>query len=207
MKFVTSVLLCAAATTILWADETVKKPEKKKAGRVEIEGLLTAEPLPAGYDCTPSELKDDNGALLGHQLVFTKEGVVSKVMVKIENRKLPDRAHKKTTLKAYVNGTVHMFNDAGLKLVKKKLPDIEKVNVANRTTCDLVYQTAEGAEIDVQIQVFFTDVGYLVTVIADSQNDYKTLTKWAKTIQPAKGADKKGVKPRTEPDDSPSESQ
>lgn len=49
--------------------------------------------------------------------------------------------------------------------------------------------------------------GYLVTVIADSQNDYKTLTKWAKTIQPAQGADKKGVKPRTEPDDSPSESQ
>jgi hypothetical protein len=37
--------------------------------------------------------------LLGRQLIVTKEGVVSKVMVSVEERKLPDKAHKLTAEK------------------------------------------------------------------------------------------------------------
>lgn len=168
----------------------VGRAEAQKAKSVTIENLVTAQPLPEGYAVTLNELKNGE-TLLGHQLVFTKEGVVSKVMVTVEERKLPNKDHKITTLKAYVNGTAKSFAAAGLKLVKKDLPDIEKVNVNKRTKCSLIYKTAEGGDIFTQMQILFTDVGYNIVVIADNEGDFKALTKWAETIEPVKKESRK----------------
>lgn len=173
-----------ALMTSLIAFSTVLFPGPKQQ-RVTIEELLTAAPVPDGYDVTLKELKNGD-KLLGHQLLFTKEGQVSKVMTTIEDRKLPDKAYKIAALKGYINGTAGMFADAGLKLVKKQIPDVEKLNVDKRTRCSLVYNTAEGADIYVQMQIFFTDHGYSITVLADNEEDYKALSKWAETIEAAK---------------------
>lgn len=154
----------------------------KKADRVAVEGLITADPLPEGYAATKTELKEDD-KLGAYLLVFSKEGAVSKVAVTIETRTLTNRAEKIAALKGYVNGTTQTLTNAGMKLVKKKIPNLDKVNVDKRTTCEFVYETAEGAPIDVQIQVFFTDNGHDVLVIADNKDDYKALTKWAKSIR------------------------
>lgn len=154
----------------------------KKADRVTVEGLITADPLPKGYAATKTELKEEE-KLEAYLLMFTKEGAVSKVAVTIETRTLTNRAEKIAALKGYVNGTTQTLTNAGMKLVKKKIPNIDKVNVEKRTTCEFVYETAEGAPIDVQIQVFFTDKGHDVLVIADNKDDYKALTKWAKSIR------------------------
>ena len=163
----------------------VGRAEGQKAKPVTIENLVTAQPVPEGYAASLNELKDGE-TLLGHQLVFSKEGAVSKVMVTVEERKLPDKAHKITALKGYINGTAKSFAAAGLKLVKKDLPDIEKVNVNERTKCSLTYKTAEGGDIFLQIQILFTDVGYNIMVVADNEGDYNVLTKWAETIEPVK---------------------
>jgi hypothetical protein len=173
-------------TTCLIACSTVLFPGPKQE-RVTIEELLTAAPVPEGYAVTLKELKNGDD-LLGHQLLFTKEEQVSKVMATIEDRKLPDKGHKIAALKGYINGTARMFSDAGLKLVKKEIPDVEKLNVNKRTKCSLVYQTAEGGEIYVQMQIFFTDHGYSLTVIADNKDDYDALAEWASTIEPLKDA-------------------
>ena len=106
----------------------VGRAEAQKAKPVTIENLVTAHPVPEGYAVSLNELKDGE-KLLGHQLVFSTDGAVSKVLVTVEDRKLPDKAHKITALKGYINGTAKSLAAAGLKLVKKDIPDIEKVNV------------------------------------------------------------------------------
>lgn len=184
----TATVVLVAISTMHFVEE--KQDDGPKRGRVTIENLVSAQPVPDGYDMTANELKDGD-TLLGHQLVFTKEGAVSKVMVTIEQRKLPDNDHKMTALKGYVNGTAKSFADAGLKLVKKELPDMEKVNVNKRTKCSLVYQTAEGGEIFVQMQILFTNVGYNIVVIGDNAKDYQALAKWAQSIEPIKKTPKK----------------
>jgi hypothetical protein len=146
--------------------------------------------VPEGYAASLNELKDGE-TLLGRRLVITKEGAVSKVMVSVEERKLPDKDHKVTALKGYINGTAKSLAQAGLKLVKKDIPDIGKVNVNKRTKCSLTYKTAEGGDIFVQMQILFTEVGYSIMVIADNEDDYKALTKWAETIEPMKKDSKK----------------
>jgi len=166
------------------------RAEGQKTKPVTIENLVTAQPVLEGFAVRLNELKDGE-TLLGHQLVFTKEGAVSKVMVSIEERTLPDKDHKITALKGYINGTAKSFAAAGLKLVKKDIPDIEKVNVNRRTKCSLTYKTAEGSDIFIQMQILFTDVGYNIMVVADNEGDYKALTKWAETIQPVKKESRK----------------
>jgi hypothetical protein len=179
MRFVAPVL--AIVAIFLFAGRT----EGQKAKPVTIENLVTAQPVPEGYAVTRAELKNGE-TLLGHQLLITKEGVVSKVMVTVEERKLPDKAHKITALKGYINGTAKSFAEAGLQLIKKGIPDIEKVDVNQRTQCTLTYKTAEGSNIFIQMQILFTDIGYNIVVIADNEDDFKALTKWAETIEPAK---------------------
>jgi hypothetical protein len=159
--------------------------EGQTAKPVTIENLVTAQPVPEGYAASLNELKDGE-TLLGHRLVFTKEGAVSKVMVSVEERKLPDKGHKVTALKGYINGTAKSLAAAGLKLVKKDIPDIEKVDVNKRTKCSLTYKTGEGGDIFVQLQILFTDVGYNIMVIADNEDDYTALAKRPETIQPMK---------------------
>ena len=68
---------------------------------------------------------------------------------------------------------------------------MEKLNVNNRTKCSLTYKTAEGGDIWIQMQILFTDIGYNIMVVADNEGDYKTLMKWAETIQPVKKESRK----------------
>ncbi|HVX09605.1 MAG TPA: hypothetical protein VHC22_00250 [Pirellulales bacterium] len=175
------LLLLAGVAALLFVGED----DGEQARRVTIENLVTAEPAPTGYDFGLNELKDGD-ELLGHQLVISKEGVVSKVVVSIEERKLPDKAHKLTALKGYVNGTAQSLAGAGLKLVKKDLPDMEKVDINKRTKFGLAYQTADGDDLFVQLQILFTDVGYNIMVVGDNEDDFEKLSKWAETIEPLK---------------------
>jgi hypothetical protein len=83
MRFVIPVFAIAAIFL------SVGRAEVQKEKPVTIENLVTAQPVPEGYAVSLDELKDGE-KLLGHRLVFTKEEAVSKVMVSIEQRKLPD---------------------------------------------------------------------------------------------------------------------
>lgn len=76
-------------------------------------------------------------------------------------------------------------------MVKKELPDIEKVSFDKRTECSFVFQNADGGDIYVQTQILFTDVGYNIVVIGDNEDDYKTLSKWSESIEPVKKSAKK----------------
>ena len=171
-------------TTCLIACSTVLFPGPDQE-RVTIAGLVTAEPVPEGYDVTSNDIKNGD-EVLGHQLLITKDGAVSKVSVTVETRDLTDRPHKIAALKGYINGTNKTLSDAGLKLVKKHIPDMEKVNVDKRTRCNFIYQRPDGSEIYVHIQVCFTNHGHNVLVIADNQDDFKSLGKWAESIEPVK---------------------
>ncbi|MGH7135275.1 MAG: hypothetical protein ACREHD_06005 [Pirellulales bacterium] len=71
---------------------------------------------------------------------------------------------------------------AGMKLVKQKIPNLEKANLDKRVIADFVFQSTDGNELHVQVQVFFTEVGHNVMVVANNKDDLKMLSTWAKSV-------------------------
>ena len=120
--------------------------------------------------------------------MVTKVGSVSKVAINIESRAIDGRPAKVAAAKGYVNGTAQALAGTGAKLVEKKIPDLEKADLDQRYIVDLVYQTATGTKLQVQLQVFFEKTGYNVQVIGENPADFATLTQWASTVE--------GIKPR-----------
>jgi hypothetical protein len=156
---------------------------KAEPKRITIEDLVTAAPLPANYAISRKDIKDGE-KLHGHKLFLTNGDQVSKAIVTVETRKITKREEKVAATKGYVNGLARTFQDAGLKLVEKKIPEIDKNDFSKPLTVDLVYEkTDDGSKLYLQILVFFTDRGYNVAVISDSKEDHDVLTKWARSVK------------------------
>lgn len=175
-----------AAACLARSDDSKNKPRSKskpEPKRIVIEDLVTTAPLPAEYVITRKDITDGD-KLLGHKLFLTKGEQVSKAIVTVETRKITKREEKVAARKGYVNGLAQTFREAGLKLVEKQIPEIDKNDFAKRLTVDLVYEKPDdGSKLYLQIQVFFTDLGYSVAVISDNKADHDVLTKWASSVQ------------------------
>jgi hypothetical protein len=151
--------------------------------RVELEGLLTAEPVPAGYQVSRQDVKNGDEVAL-HQVLIAKPEATSRVAVTVEPRKMPTRLHKSAALKAYINATASSLVKAGLTLSGKNIPDIEKADLSTRQVAELTFTRPDKADVYVQIQVFFTDIGYNAVILSTDKADYDALCKWATSIQP-----------------------
>lgn len=159
-----------------------KSKKAKEEKRIDIEGLVTAAPLPKDYEIKRQDIENE-GKVLGYKLLLTNDDALSKAIVSIENRKVSLRGEKVAATKAYINGPARTFAEAGLKLVDKKVPDLDKADFDEPIVVDLVYEKEDGDRLLVQIRTFFTDVGHNVLVVADSQDNYDLLTKWAKSVE------------------------
>lgn len=162
------------------AKKSSKKAKEEK--RVDIEGLVTAAPLPKDYEIKRQDI-ENAGKVLGYKLLLTNDDTVSKAIVSIENRKVSSREEKVAATKGYINGPARTFAEAGLKLVDKKIPDLDKADFDEPVVVDLVYEKEDGDQLLVQIRAFFTDVGHSVLVVADSKDNYNLLARWAKSVE------------------------
>jgi len=157
---------------------------RSRPSRITIEHLITAAPLPADYEVS-REVFLNGEKIVGDKLMLTREGAVSKVIVQIENRKLATRDEKAAAAKDYVLGVMQSFHEAGLKAVEKKLPELEKNDFKQRSLADFIYKRPEnGRRLYVQMQVFFTNRGYIVLVVSDNEQDHALLTHWARSVLP-----------------------
>jgi len=183
-----AILLLAAAlfAAELPADAQSKSGSSQTAPpkRIGIENLITATPLPAEYSVSLENFLNGD-KVVGHKLLITKGGAISKVIVQIENRKLATRDGKAGAAKDYVLGVMQSFHQAGLRAVEKKIPAIEKSDFKKREFADFIYERREDASrLFVQMQFFFTDRGYTVLVISDNEVDHVLLTRWARSVLP-----------------------
>jgi len=179
-----SVILVVSGVAISQDGKTKSGPKSKaEPKRITIEDLVTAAPLPEDYAISRKDIKDGD-KLLGHKLFLTNGDAVSKAIVTVETKKITKREEKVAATKGYINGLARTFQDAGLKLVDKTIPEIDKNEFSKRVTVDLVYEKPDdGSKLYLQIQVFFTDLGYNVAVISDTKEDHDVLTKWASSVK------------------------
>ncbi len=151
------------------------------------ETLLSMPEPPLGYSVTKHAIIAGE-ELLGFQVLVTKEGAVSKVLVKIELRDLSDRRFRVTACKGYVNGLASSLKEAGFNVAASKLPDIQESDFKAPVVVDLTFANGEGATILVRKWMFFTDKGYDVTVLAADEDALQLLSEWSAKIQPASGS-------------------
>jgi len=168
-----SALVVAMLCSLLAAEEKQ---------RVDLEGLVTAESVPAGYQVSRQDTKKGDEIALS-QVLVAKPDSASRVLVTVEPRKMPTPVHKTAAFKAYVNANASMLVEAGLTLTNKNIPDIAQADLSQRQIAELTFTRPDKAEVYVQIQVFFTDIGYNAVILSTDKADYAALCRWAGTIQ------------------------
>ncbi len=184
LVFVSVILI--TSRVVISQDTKSKSGSKSKAEpkRITIEDLVTSAPLPPDYAISRKDIKDGD-KMLGHKLFLTNGEAVSKAIVTVETRKISKREEKAAATKAYVNVLAKTVQEAGFKLVDKKIPEIDKNDFSKPLNVDLIYEKPDdGSKLYVQIRVFFTDQGYHVAVISDSKGEHDILTKWASSEKP-----------------------
>jgi hypothetical protein len=188
MQHAVATLIFLVSALIGAEDPAAAKPESASEARASakstsIENLVVANAVPDGYSVTRQDIKSGD-KLLGHKLLLSRDGEVSKVVVTIENRKLVTNVEKTAAVKGYVNGTDKSLREAGLKLVDRKVPDIERFDFKKRLTVDLTYEKPDGGGTRfVQMQIFFAEVAYSVLIISDGKEEHETLTRWARSTR------------------------
>lgn len=155
---------------------------------VVIEDLLRTAPLPKGFSTKSQDIIQDNKVYGKAVFVVSDERIAAKrisgVNVLIENYQRPTRPHKVAGFKGYVNSAYRHWLDQGYREVTNvKPPDVETLDFDQRIHIRFKFQK-EDKTMEVENQIFFTDVGYNVSVTSDSPDDFKMLSEWAKTVRP-----------------------
>jgi hypothetical protein len=170
-----------------------------KAGRITIEGLVTADPLPAGYTVTRNEMID-NGESLGYHLLFAKRGSKSMISATILTEDFTARADRIAAAKTYVNTAISHYGDKGFKLVEQRVPEIDNANLQQKLIVELIFDDPnERSKFLLQMQIFFGKSSYNVAIAAYDKDDYEMLARWALSMQEKASAGTGGPVPPNRP--------
>lgn len=149
--------------------------------RIELHDLITAAPLPAGYESKRQDFQttDGNGNTL---ILVSKPGDKSRVQVTIDNKKLATKEEKLAAFKGYVNGIHGMFTKRGYAAIEIETPDTKTLDPDKRL--DLRMKLKKGTDLlYVDAEVFFTDHGYTVWSVAHNPTERQTLKAWIGTVR------------------------
>lgn len=183
-------MLVVALVSVSWtANAQDAAKTGKEAGKVQlrdIEGMVSAAELPAGFQTKKEEFK------IGGQLVTTCVAVVKPdmpmagVIIGIENRYLRDDHYKRAAYKAYVNSIASKLVGSGLAPGSKKtLADTGTADFSKRVVSEIDFTGPEGFVLHVQVQGLFSDViGYDIMIMSPDKKEYDALVQWANTIKP-----------------------
>jgi hypothetical protein len=144
---------------------------------------LVAVKLPKGFQSTTQDIKAGD-KIIGNMIVISQPDQVSRVIVRIELRDLTAVPARRAAVKGYVNGFAASLSDAGYKVVEKHIPDVAKESFDKPISVGAVFADSEGKKLWTHQEIFFTDKGFVVQVIAEDPDTLKSLMKWAKTVKP-----------------------
>jgi hypothetical protein len=149
--------------------------------RIELHGLITAAPLPAGYESKRQDFQtpDGNGNTL---ILISKKDEKSRVQVTIDNKKLATKEEKVAAYKEAVNGIHGMFTKRGYKTIEMEHPDGKTLDPEKRL--DLRLKMAkDGKVLAIDAEVFFTDHAYTAWAVTHSEAERNALKAWIATVR------------------------
>lgn len=144
--------------------------------------LVTSDELPPGYEATENRL--EVGGTETYLIAVQNPEQNSKVVVMIETRKISDVDSRRAATKGYINGNMSVLEKAGLKVIERVVPDLNKETFTRPVVVTALFETDDGRKFHLHQQIFFTDIGYAVTVLADDDRQFSQLKRWARTIRP-----------------------
>src|SRR3954470_5512858 len=104
--------------------------------RVEIEGLVSAAPVPKGFTVTRKDV-DEGGKVVGTILILAKEGSPTRGLVQIERREISAPPARVATLKAYINAAAATWQKQGYAVKARTLPKFESIDFVKPVAIDL----------------------------------------------------------------------
>jgi hypothetical protein len=149
--------------------------------RIVLHDLITAAPLPAGYESKRQDFQTTDG--LGNTLILvSKPGEKSRVQVTIDNKKLATKEEKVAAFKSAVNGIHGMFTKRGYKTIEMEHPDSKTLDPEKRL--DLRLKMAkDGKVLAIDAEVFFTDHAFTAWAVTHSEAERDKLLAWVKTVR------------------------
>jgi hypothetical protein len=154
--------------------------------------IVLAPELPAGFTTEVHDLTEKGKAkgvdiagtaVLVYSPQIKAQGRAAAVTITLEDRMLPDKDYKITAYKAYVNGAVDSWRNQGFRVERHAVPDPSAIDPDKRTRTRFTF-VKNGQRIEVENLISFTDRGLLVSVMADHDDDFQMLSKWADSIRP-----------------------
>ena len=153
------------------------------ASAFALHDLLVSANLPQGYQATAQDIKQGN-TVMGHMILVSKPNQASNAIVMIEMRDFSPVPARRAAAKAYVNGSASSLRERGFKVIEKNIPDMVQESFDKPVTVEVVFADASGKKMWMHHEIFFTDKGFDVAVLADNPGMLQTLTTWAKTVRP-----------------------
>lgn len=148
--------------------------------------LVKADELPEGYEASEKKLEVDGS--VAYILAVQNPEQNSKVVVMIETRKLSDVDSRRAATKGYINGNASVLEKAGLKVLERVVPDLDKETFTRPVVVTALFESEDGRKFRLHQEIFFTDKGFAVTVLADDDRQFSLLKRWARTIRPTPAA-------------------
>lgn len=151
------------------------------AERIELFGLVTSAPLPAGYQAKRQDFVGPGGQ--GNTLIFlTTPASKSRVQVTIENQKLATKEQKVAAFKAAVNGIHGTFTKRGYRATEIEHPDSTTLDPEKRLDLRMKLKK-DGKELFVDAEIFFTDHAFTVWSVTPDEAEREKLKAWIGTVK------------------------
>jgi hypothetical protein len=151
---------------------------------IQLDDLLLSARLPPGYQSTSEDVKLGDKKTPGKRILVSKPDVFAKAVVMIEGTDRSTVPARRAATKGYINGLAQSMAGIGYKIVEQKIPDIAEEKFEKPISISFVVANGEGKKLWVHEEIFFTDKGFLIQVIAEDPDTLAQLVKWAKTVKP-----------------------
>jgi hypothetical protein len=158
-------------------------PAYAASDRADIEGLVSAAPVPEGYTVRRQDAKDGN-KVIGHYLLLTKEGSPTKAVIQIERREITARPARVATVKAYVNGAASTWKAQGWTAKLRSLPKFETIDFNKPVAIDLDLTKADESPMAAHMEIFFDHFTYQVLSVSSEDASLKEMIRWSQTVRP-----------------------
>ena len=169
------IIVCLLATGV--------QPAGAAPERVEIEGLISAAPVPAGFTVMRRDVTQRG--VTANYLVLAKDGSPTRGLVQIERREFSTRPARIDTLKAYLEAAFGSWRKKGYAVKARTLPAFETIDFAKPVLIDLDL-TKEGEKpIAIHMEVFFDRFAYQTASLSTDDGELKVMIDWCKSVRPA----------------------
>jgi len=166
-----------SATCNAQIDETIENAAKTSH-------LLVPSP-PLGFFLVRSPLVIEE-KFIGFHTVLQKEGVIAKVVVRVDLREDADftqRGWRSGGVKGYINGSVGSVVGSGYEVKDKSFPDIDGSDLTEEMRAEVKYENEDGNKLFSNQRIFFDTRGFSIFVIASDKEELENLVAWADQIK------------------------